>query len=81
MNAIKTSIAVAISKKGFQWDTNIVYIVFLLAINKADKHTFRNLYESLISLFIEDSMIQEIRNCISFSDFEKLIYSRIDMKD
>ena len=81
MDAIKTSIAVAISKKGFQWDTNIVHVVFLLAINKADKQTFRNLYESLISLFIEDSMIQEIRNCVSFADFEKLVYSRIDMKD
>lgn len=81
MDAIKTSIAVAISKKGFQWNTNTVHIVLLLAINKADKQTFRNLYESLISLFGEDNMIQEIRNCTTFKEFEKLIYSRIDMKE
>lgn len=81
MDAIKTSIAVAISKKGFTWDTSTVYIVFLIAINKADKRTFRILYESLISLFDEDDIIQEIRNCTSFKDFEKIIYSSIDMKD
>lgn len=80
MDADKTSIAVAISKKGFQWDTNTVYVVLLLAINKADKRTFRYLYESLISLFGEDEVVQDLRNCTSFSDFEKLIYMRIDGK-
>jgi len=81
MDAIKTSIAVAISKKGFQWGSNTVYIVFLLAINKADKQTFRNLYESLISLFGDENMIQEARNCSSFEDFENLIYNHIDTRD
>ena len=55
MNAIKTSIAVAISKEGIQWNSNIVHIVLLLAINKADRRSFRALYESLISLFSEDT--------------------------
>lgn len=75
MDAIKTSIAVAVSKKGFQWGTNTVHLVLLLAINKADKKTFRELYESLISLFSEDSILQEVRNCTSFKDFETLVYS------
>lgn len=60
MNAIKTSIAVAISKEGIQWNSNIVHIVLLLAINKADRRSFRALYESLISLFSEDKVIQEM---------------------
>lgn len=81
MDAIKTSIAVAISKKGFKWGTNTVHLVLLLAINKADKRTFRELYESLISLFSEDSIIQEVKNCTSFKDFETLIYNSIDTKD
>lgn len=81
MNAIKTSISVAISKRGFQWDSNIVHVVFLLAINKADKQNFRYLYESLISLFGEDDIIQEIKNCQNFKDFKKLIYSKIQIKD
>lgn len=75
MNAVKTSVSVAISKSGFQWGGNTVYVVFLLAINKADKTTFRELYESLASLFGDENIILEIRKCNSFKDFEQLIYN------
>lgn len=81
MDAIKTSIALAISKKGFQWDGNTVYLVLLLAINKADKKNFRLLYEALISQFGEDTMIQEVRNCDSFQEFEALIYHNIQQEE
>ena len=81
MNAIKTSIAVAVSKNGFQWDSNIVHIVLLLAINKADRRSFRALYESLISLFSEDKIIQEIRNCNSFNEFKAIIYDALGKKE
>ena len=81
MNAIKTSVAVAISKKGFEWEQNTVHIVFLLAINKADSQTFRYLYESLISLFSDNHVLQEIRNCTSFKDFERSIYTWIGEKE
>lgn len=77
MDAVKTSIAVAISNNGIQWGKNTVYIVFLLAINKADKREFRSIYESLITLFTESSMLPLIRNCSCFEEFEKMIYSRI----
>lgn len=81
MNAIKTSIAVAISKEGVQWNSNIVHIVLLLAINKADRRSFRALYESLISLFSEDKVIQEIRNCTSFDEFKSIIYTALGEKE
>lgn len=81
MDAIKTSIALAISKKGFQWDGNTVHLVLLLAINKADKKNFRLLYEALISQFGEDTMIQEVRNCASFQEFEALIYHNIQQEN
>lgn len=81
MNAIKTSIAVAISKEGIQWNSNIVHIVLLLAINKADRRSFRALYESMISLFSEDKVIQEIRNCTSFDEFKSIIYTALGEKE
>lgn len=81
MNAIKTSITVAISKEGIQWNSNIVHIVLLLAINKADRRSFRALYESLISLFSEDKVIQEIRNCTSFDEFKSIIYTALGEKE
>lgn len=77
MDAIKTSVAVAISRRGFEWDGHTVYLVFLLAINKADKKAFRELYESLISLFGEDSILNEVRGCDSFKDFERIIYTHV----
>lgn len=81
MNAIKTSVAVAVSKKGFQWGSNTVHVVFLLAINKADRSTFRNLYESLISLFSDNRIVQEMRNCNSFKEFESYIYTWVGEKE
>lgn len=80
MDAMKTSIAVAISKNGVPWGTNTVYIIFLLAINKADKREFRSIYESLISLFSEPAMLPLIRNCTCFQDFEDMIYSSIQLE-
>lgn len=77
MDAIKTSIALAISRKGFLWGSNTVHLVLLLAINKADKKNFRLLYEALISQFGEDTMIQEVRSCNSFQEFENLIYQNV----
>ena len=77
MDAIKTSIALAISKKGISWGNNTVHLVLLLAINKADKKNFRLLYEALISQFGEDTMMQEVRNCTSFQEFEALVYQNV----
>ncbi len=80
MNAIKTNISVCISKKGIQWGKNTVYVVLLLAINKADRRQFRYLYESLISIFTENNIVQEVRNCSSFKQFENFVYSWIEQK-
>jgi len=52
-------------------------LVLLLAINKADKKIFRFLYEALISQFGEEGMMQEVKNCSSFQEFEALINSSI----
>lgn len=79
--AYKTCISVAISKKGIQWKNNIVHVVFLLAINKADIKLFKCIYESLISLFEEESNIQAIRNCKDFKDFENTIYKFLKDKE
>lgn len=81
MDAIKTSIAVGVSKKGIQWGNHTVHLVFLLAINKADKKDFRNLYESLINIFNDKHILQEVKNCQTFQDFENLVYAFMDYKE
>lgn len=81
MDAIKTSVSVFISKRGINWGQNTVYVILLLAINKADRRQFRYLYESLISFFAEPNIIQDLRNCTSFKDFENFVYTWIDQKE
>lgn len=78
MNAIKTSIAVGLSKEGITWGDNKVHLVLLLAINKADKKTFRELYESLINIFTEQKTIYKLNDCNNLQEFKKIIYDEID---
>lgn len=78
MNALKTSIAVVISKKGIKWDDNLVNLVLLIAINEFDKKTFRNLYEAIISLFDNNDIINLAKNCTNFKDFRNLVYYNIE---
>lgn len=78
MDALKTSVVVAISNQGISWDTNNVHIVLLLAINKADKKMFRELYESLINIFSDDQITQEVKSIHCFLDFKKLIFNYLN---
>lgn len=77
MEALKTCIAVAISKQGITWNHNLVHIVLLVAINKADKQTFQELYEALVMLFSDEKVIELVKQCTTFDNFEKLVYSCI----
>lgn len=77
MEALKTCVGVAISRKGIVWDNHIVHVVLLVAINKADKQTFRELYEALVMLFSDEQVIELTRECNSFAKFEELVYSCI----
>lgn len=77
MEALKTCIGVAISKKGITWDNSLVHIVLLVAINKADKQTFKELYEALVMLFSDHHVMELVKECISFHDFESLVDSCI----
>lgn len=79
MNAIQTTIYVIINKNGIIWDKNIVYITFLMAINKADMHLFRNIYESLIDLFSDNDTMQKLIFCKDFEDFTQLINVKLSL--
>ena len=77
MDAIKTSVAIAISKKGIQWGNQNVSIVFLIAINKADRKTFKELYEFIISLCNNKDIMKLIKECSSFNTFKKIINNHL----
>lgn len=77
MDAIQTSISVITSRKGIKWDNNLVNLVLLVAINKFDKKTFRDLYEAILNLFTQSEIIDLVKDCTNFKEFKKLIYSNI----
>ncbi|MEG0735969.1 MAG: PRD domain-containing protein [Longicatena sp.] len=77
MEAMKTCIGVVISPTGVLWDEHLVHVILLVAINKIDKRIFHDLYETLVLLFSEQSMIEQAKDCRNFKDFENLVYANI----
>lgn len=77
MDAAKTSVAVAVCEKGYEWNENDVRLVFLIAINRSDRQKFREIYESLISLFSEGADVQKLKDCTTFEKFKEMIFSLI----
>ena len=73
MDAIKPAIAVGVFPNGVLWNDSIVYLVLLLANNKADTTTFQDLYESLISIFTDDRLLLDVKNCTEFIRFKSLV--------
>lgn len=79
MNAINSCISVAISKKGFHWENNIVHIVLLLVINKIDSSFFHYLYESVIELFSDPVFFQQILSATTFEEFIQLLLPKLNI--
>lgn len=74
MNAIKTCIAVIISKEGIHWDDGKkVNFVLLTAINHIDRSNFADIYEALISVFDNPTAIAQMKHIKSFKEFVDFI--------
>lgn len=78
MDAIKTTISVALFPQGITWGNRLVYVVFLLSLNKTDQRKFRYLYESLVDLFSEEAVVLQARSLLSFGGFKNMIYSNLE---
>lgn len=81
MEALKTCIGVAISQKGIQWDNHIVHVVLLVALNKIDKQIFHDLYEALVDLFSKDDVMERMKECTTFAQFEHMICTSISYQE
>ena len=75
MDCEKTGLAIAISPNGIQWGSQRVHIVLLIAINEKDSHLFKELYEALILLFSDSSILDVLRQCKTFEEFTSVIFS------
>ena len=77
LDAIKTSVCVMICPKGIEWGGYRIRIVLAVAVNKIDARRFGELYQALISLFDNESIIEEVICVRTFDEFERFVRGHI----
>lgn len=76
MDALRTSIAVIVSRQGILWnDGKMVNLVLLTAINKVDSSSFSSIYEALLSILDDERDFDFLCNISKFSELEQLFTS------
>ena len=75
-----TGIFVIISEKPIPWHTQYVNVVLLLCISERDRMLFYDIFDNLISLFVEEKYVQEIAKCKDYTEFENLMLEYVGGK-
>ena len=75
-----TGIFVIISEKPIPWHTQYVNVVLLLCISERDRMLFYDIFDNLISLFVEEKYVQEIAKCKDYKEFENLMLEYVGGK-
>lgn len=68
--ARQNTIAVYLSQEGIPWGKHTVYVVFLMAISPDTLIDFQTLYQTLSELLLETNIIQTLKSCKSFTEFQ-----------
>ena len=71
--ASSNGICVAISPDGIEWAGKQVYVVFLMAISPDSLNDFQALYRVLAQILSDSAVIQQIRSCKNFKEFQKIM--------
>ncbi len=74
MDAIRTCISVYINRKGINWNGKIIYVVFMVAINKIARNNFTEIYEALVNIFSDDKNTELIKLSQTFDEFKKNLH-------
>lgn len=74
MNALRTSVAIAIVPRGVEWSSNhVVNVVCMTAFNRMDNQNFHKVYEILIDLFNRPDFMANVQRCKTFADFKTAV--------
>lgn len=65
----RTGLFALLSNKGIEWDDGIVNIVIFLAINKNDNSVFRNVYDNLIVMLLDNKVVNEVLKSEDYYEF------------
>jgi lichenan operon transcriptional antiterminator len=69
MNAYISCIAVMVCKKPLKWGEFTVSMVFLIAINQGNRHSFAQFYDTLAGLFIQEANLNSLFESRNYDDF------------
>ncbi len=70
MNANKTGMFVLLNeKKPLEWDSHLVSIVLLFAINEDERAIFHDVYDNLIVLLLEKNNASKVTGCNTYIEF------------
>lgn len=78
LNAIKTTIAVMISKVPIKWEEQNVKFIMMLAINKEDRKNFMVLYDGIINLLCDYQNLNYILEAKNYNDFIDIIVKSVN---
>lgn len=73
MQSKKTGIFVLINEKPIPWGDHNVNVVLLFCIRDEDRMLFYDIFDNVISSFVEDRYIDEILSCKNYQEFENLM--------
>lgn len=71
--ASSNGICVAIAPNGIDWAGKQVYVVFLMAISPDSLNDFQELYGVLAQILSNNNVIQQIRGCKTFEEFQSIM--------
>lgn len=71
MSALKTQGYIVIAPKGIKWDAtgNEVNLVFVLAVNKDNKSSYRNIFDDLSQIAIDPKNISKLISAKNYDEF------------
>ncbi|GAB5052997.1 PTS sugar transporter subunit IIA [Pediococcus ethanolidurans] len=71
MSALKTQGYIVIAPKGIRWDEtgNEVNLVFVLAVNKDNKNSYRNIFDDLSQIAIDPKNISKLISSKNYDEF------------
>lgn len=77
MCSLSTAIAVSIHPRGIIWHENKVNVVFMLAINEEDRILFRDIFDFVTEIILDQKNFQKLLKTKTYEEFIDLFISSI----
>lgn len=72
-----TKIAVAIDPEGIEWEDKKVHVIILLSVNEYDSRIFKEIYEPLIQMLMDENFVLKLSQSKNFEEFSQLLMSQL----